>query len=235
MYRQRDIESMKAHGIQFLSGASILATWIFVPKFAQDHGASDFQIGIIFIGYGIAIFISSITFGRMSDILGRRPFLLAGLLASALCFALQGLATDLYTLFVFRALAGFSAGVFPASLVAYVHEAKRKMGRFSSAGALGWGLGVLGAGIVAQVADLKVIAGGVELDISAVLDEHARAAVADVEAGHARAITNAEVAVVHLVKARAVPLAADAERTDIRPTGSGSPCTSKENYYAVRI
>jgi len=148
---------MKSYGIQFLSGASILATWIFVPKFAQEHGASDFQVGLIFTGYGLAIFVSSIIFGRLSDNLGRKPFLLIGLLASAACFTVQGLAIDLYTLFIFRALAGFSAGIFPASLVAYVHEAKKKMGRFSSAGALGWGSGVLMGGVVAQLIDTSSV------------------------------------------------------------------------------
>jgi len=148
---------MKAHGIQFLSTGAILATWLFTPSFAERHGADDFHVGLLFAGYGIAVFSSSIIFGRLSDNQGRKKFLILGLFLSALCFALQGLAPNLPTLFVTRALAGFSSGIFPSSLIAYVHESRKKMGRFSSVGSLGWGMGVLFGGIVAEYLDLASV------------------------------------------------------------------------------
>jgi len=148
---------MRPHWIQFLSSAAILATWVFTPTFAKKHGADDFQVGIIFAGYGLAVFSSSIIFGRLSDNLGRKRFLILGLFLSSLCFALQGLSPNLSVLFLTRAMAGFSAGIFPSSLIAYVHESKRKMGRFSSVGSLGWGSGVLLGGVVAQYFDLPSV------------------------------------------------------------------------------
>jgi len=148
---------MKSHGIQFLSSGAILATWLFTPSFAEKHGADDFHIGLIFAGYGIAVFTSSIIFGRLSDNQGRKKFLVLGLFLSAICFSLQGLSPNLLVLFITRALAGFSSGIFPSSLIAYVHESKKKMGRFSSVGSLGWGSGVLLGGIVAQYLDLASV------------------------------------------------------------------------------
>ncbi len=148
---------MKAHGIQFLSTGAILACWLFTPNFAKNHGAEDFHIGLIFVGYGVAIFVSNLIFGRLSDNHGRKPFLIGGLFLAALFFALQGLSTNLWMLFATRALAGFTAGIFPSALIAYVHEAKKKMGRFSSMGSMGWGAGVLMGGLVAQYLDLESV------------------------------------------------------------------------------
>ena len=157
---------MKSHAIQFLSTGAILATWLFTPSFAEKHGADDFQIGILFLGYGVSIFASFLIFGRLSDNHGRKPFLVGGLFLAALCFTLQGLSFNIYLLFATRAMAGFTAGIFPSSLLAYVHEAQKKMGKFSSAGSLGWGFGVLLGGVVAEYADLRTVyflAGGLFL------------------------------------------------------------------------
>ena len=67
---------------------------------------------------------------------------------------------------------------------------------------------------VAKGADLQVVpAAGVDLHVAAVLDESAGALVSRAHAGLIVAIADAQVAVIHLVVARAVPLAADAQST----------------------
>ena len=48
--------------------------------------------------------------GRMSDRLGRRPFIIGGLLVSGVATAVTGFATDLPTLVVLSVVAGFGAG-----------------------------------------------------------------------------------------------------------------------------
>jgi len=49
--------------IQFLAYAAIMASMIFIPVLAADElNASKFEIGIIFAGYALAVFLSSSEF-----------------------------------------------------------------------------------------------------------------------------------------------------------------------------
>lgn len=130
--------------IQFLTNASIMASTIFIPVLAQNEfNSTKFEIGLIVAAYGIALFFSSYIFGRLSDIHGRRFFIRIGLIASAVLFFLQVFAVNVSSLIIFRVLAGFSAGIFPAALIAYVYESKNMLGKFSSYGSLGWAFGSL--------------------------------------------------------------------------------------------
>ncbi|MGQ9460392.1 MAG: MFS transporter [Candidatus Bathyarchaeaceae archaeon] len=150
---------MKQNVIQFLSNVAVSASYLFVPILAKELGASDIQLGFIGAVYGLAIFGSSYLFGRASDVYDRKFFLHLGLGVSALTFLLQ-VFTDPYFVAPFlanpwllaltRGLAGFSIGIFPAALTAYVYESGNALGRFSSFGALGWAVGNFAAGLVAM-------------------------------------------------------------------------------------
>lgn len=50
---------------------------------------------------------------------------------------------------VARGLAGFSIGIFPSALTAFVYESNNLLGRFNSLGALGWSIGTFVAGLFA--------------------------------------------------------------------------------------
>ncbi len=139
--------------IQFLASASAMMCAVFIPNYAFALGASRAEIGIIGFAYGIAFFISSYIFGRAADIRDRRLFLNIGLLCSAITFFLQIFATSAFTLLLVRALVGFSFGIFMSPLIAYAHEIGGKMGEFSSYGALGWALGGILAGAIAQIGE----------------------------------------------------------------------------------
>ncbi|MCJ7606651.1 MAG: MFS transporter, partial [Thermoplasmata archaeon] len=142
---------MKPQTIQFLSSAGTFGPAVIVPVIlADEYGASNGVIGLVAGSFAAASLLSTYMFGRASDVHGRRLILVIGLLASA--FATLGQAftilTDSLLLFtIVRVLLGFCAGTFPAALLAYAYENKNKMGRFSSWGAAGWGIGSLSVGL----------------------------------------------------------------------------------------
>lgn len=150
---------MKPNTIQLLSNVALSASLLFIPNLAEDLGASKAQLGIIGAVYGLTVFISSYLFGRASDVYSRKFFLRFGLGVSTVTFFLQVLAdpsfitpfwADRWLLALARGLAGFSIGIFPAALTAYVYESGSLLGRFSSFGALGWSVGTFAAGLIAM-------------------------------------------------------------------------------------
>ncbi len=149
---------MKQNAIQFLSNVAISASYLFIPLLAKESGASDIQLGMIGVIYGLTAFISSYIFGRASDVYGRKFFLHLGLGVSTATFLLQVFTDPTFVLpfwsypwllALARGLAGFSIGIFPPSLIAYVYETEDPLGRFSSFGALGWAIGTFSAGLIA--------------------------------------------------------------------------------------
>jgi len=150
---------MKPNVIQLLSNIALSASLLFIPNLAKEHlGASDTQIGLISAVYGVAVFAASYLFGRASDVYNRKFIIRLGLFASAISFFLQVFADPTFVLptwpnpwmlAVARGLAGFSLGIFPPALMAYVYESENVLGKFSSFGALGWSIGTFVAGLLA--------------------------------------------------------------------------------------
>ncbi|UCG44649.1 MAG: MFS transporter [Candidatus Bathyarchaeota archaeon] len=140
---------MKSNLIRFLTFAAIMSSWAYLSIYARSLGISDPEIGLIVAAYSSALFLASFIFGRASDRYGRKPFLIAGLLLSGLVFFLQIFARDLSSLLLTRVLVGFCVGIFPASLIAYVHENQEDLSRFSSFGSMGWTFGLLMSGLIA--------------------------------------------------------------------------------------
>ena len=141
---------MRAPAIWFLSYAANMAVWTFVPILARDElGIDDAPIGIAVFLYSAALFLSSYVFGRASDIHGRRRYILGGLLASTGAMAVHVLLHDVPSLWAVRLATGFAVGIFPAAMVDYIARSSGLLGRFSSWGSLGWGIGALVAGLLA--------------------------------------------------------------------------------------
>ncbi len=140
---------MKPYLIRFLTFAAMMASWTYIPIFAREWMMSDTEIGSVVAFYSLALFLSSFVFGRASDKYGRKLFLMVGLLLSAVAFLLQIFAEAFLALLMIRVLVGFCLGIFPSSLVAYTHEAKKDLSKFSSFGALGWAFGSFIAGSIA--------------------------------------------------------------------------------------
>lgn len=142
---------MKPEAIQLLYSTGLFGPVIIVPVILeQEFGASTTLIGLIAGSFAAAGFVSSYWFGRASDIHGRRAILLVGLFLSGAATLIQAATMIWGGLIAFsavRIVTGFCSGMFPAALLAYAHDAKSKMGRFSSFAAAGWGSGNLMVGM----------------------------------------------------------------------------------------
>jgi len=143
--------------IRFFTFAAIMATWSYVSIFARSLEIPDTEIGFIIAFYSVALFLSSFVFGRASDKYGRKLFLLVGLVLSGVAFFLQIFVQDFLGLLMIRVLVGFCLGMYPSSLVAYVHEKKEDLSKFSSFGSLGWAFGSFVAGSLAVYFSVRSI------------------------------------------------------------------------------
>jgi MFS family permease len=146
---------MKGEWINLLSNAAIFSSLLLIPLFAEELGASPSEIGIIVAAYASATFLSSYIFGRLADVHGRRLFLRLGLVLSAVACVIQIFANTTATLLLVRVMLGFCTGIYPAALLVYAYENRRRMNRFLAYGSGGWGIGTVGAGIIASYLSIR--------------------------------------------------------------------------------
>ncbi|MCW2868810.1 MAG: transporter [Streptomyces oryziradicis] len=126
--------------------------------YQQRLGFSELMITVIFAVYAVGVIAALVLFGQLSDHVGRRPVLLAGLALSALSAVCFLLTHGLPELFAGRALSGLSAGLFTgAGTVAVVELAPPRrrdaavlIATIANLGGLG--SGPLLAGLLAQFA-----------------------------------------------------------------------------------
>jgi MFS family permease len=136
--------------VQMLTNAGGFASSLFVPiLLKQQMGADDYTVGLIVALFGASTFLSQYIFGRAADNRGKRVFLLAGLVISAVAVALQALAQNVAQMALARFLVGFASGIYPPALLAYTYISKQEMGKSVSFGSLGWGVGTFVAGVIA--------------------------------------------------------------------------------------
>ena len=110
----------------------------------KSLGASALQIGLLMSIYSAMQFLFSPVWGGLSDRYGRRPVLLFSLLLSGLCYLGYAYATELWQLFLWRALAGlFSANI--STAMAYIADVSGSKDRSKSMGLIGaaFGLGFM--------------------------------------------------------------------------------------------
>jgi MFS family permease len=105
-----------------------------MPFYALKLGASAETIGAIIASFSVAQLLAAPLWGRVSDHYGRRPSLLAGLLASAAAFAIFGFANAVWLLFLSRIIQGAGGGTTGVAQ-AYVADT---VGPGDRARALGW-------------------------------------------------------------------------------------------------
>ncbi|MET8586074.1 MFS transporter [Streptomyces collinus] len=126
--------------------------------YREEIGFSELVVTVVFAAYAVGVIVALLVAGGFSDVLGRRPLLLAALGLSALsaaCFLAEG---GLPLLFAGRVLSGFSAGVLSGTGTAAVLELapSGKRGRAGLAATAanmgGLGLGPLVSGILAEYA-----------------------------------------------------------------------------------
>ncbi len=148
-------EAIKIYGIQTLTYSAIMLSITYIPRIAEDFHANWFEISLVVGSYNLAYFFSSMIFGRLADIHGRKRFITTGFIFATFTFFIQYLSNDYLSLLLFRTLAGFTVGIFPAAIISLAHDLKFKMGKLSAWGALGWAIGSYLAGLIAVLWNLK--------------------------------------------------------------------------------
>ena len=115
-----------------------------LPYYAEEFGASPFEVTLLIASFSAMQFVAVPIWGRISDRLGRRPFIIAGLFASAVSYLIFGFAESLAALFVSRVAAGAAGGTISVAQ-AYVADTTGPDDRAHGMGMLGAasGLGVL--------------------------------------------------------------------------------------------
>lgn len=151
--------SIRLAAVSLLFSFAVYSSYIFLPLFADDLGASKFQVGLIASAYGTAYFASSFIFGRQSDKHGRLVFIRLGLGLVAVAYVLQIIAQHPVALLAIRAFVGFCLGISSAAIMAYVYEAEGQIGRFASFGSLGWLCGCVAAAAIRNYYALFAVSG----------------------------------------------------------------------------
>ena len=117
------------------------------PFFAKELGANAFELGLMVALFSLAQVIAAPFWGRLSDKVGRKPVLIAGLVGYALSFFMLIWSPNLQILMVARVIGGLlSASAFPSAqayLVDLTSAEKRGFGMANLAAAsnLGFLLG----------------------------------------------------------------------------------------------
>jgi MFS family permease len=132
------------------------------PIYERTIGFSGLVVTVVFAAYAAGVIAALLLLGRLSDEVGRRPVLLAGLGLSAASAVLFLAAGDLAALLAGRVLSGLSAGIFTGTATAALldlapsGDAGRATLVATAANMGGLGCGPLLAGLLAQYAPLPV-------------------------------------------------------------------------------
>ncbi|ART62646.1 MFS transporter [Kushneria marisflavi] len=133
--------------------AFLAASGVPTPLYQLYQSSWDFStsmLTLVFASYLFALLLTLLFTGALSDYLGRRPVIAAGLvieLASMGCFLM---ASDLGWLFAARILQGMATGVVTSALSAALMDSDHQRGPVmaSVAPMIGMGLGALGASVL---------------------------------------------------------------------------------------
>jgi len=113
-----------------------------LPFYATEFGADALMVGLLVSAFSIAQLLSAPFWGSVSDVRGRRPAILAGLIVSAVAYVIFAYAGSLAVLLLSRLVQGFGGGTIGV-VQAYVadvsepHERAKGLGWLSAATSLG--------------------------------------------------------------------------------------------------
>lgn len=131
-------------GINFVDMVGFAIILPLLPFYTLKLQGSPLLVGAITSAFSLAQIVTAPFWGRISDRYGRRPALLAGLLASAAAYVVFGLATSVTVLLISRLVQGAGGGTTGVAQ-AYVADTVAPAGR---ARALGWLSAATSAGVM---------------------------------------------------------------------------------------
>lgn len=146
----------------FMNLIDVSITNVALPQIQADTGATATQLEWIAAIYVLALAIGLLPNGRFGDVYGRKRLFVIGLVGFTLASLACGLAPDVSTLIVARAIKGFAAAMMVPQVLAIVHvifppeEKSRVFGLFGAVSSLAVVAGPIigGALISADIAGL---------------------------------------------------------------------------------
>jgi DHA1 family multidrug resistance protein-like MFS transporter len=111
-----------------------------MPFYVERLGAGGTELGLLVASYAVMRLICGPIWGSLSDRIGRKPVLMIGVFGYGITMILFGLATQLWMLFIFRALSGILSSATSPTTMAYIGDSTPEQER-------GQGMGILGAAV----------------------------------------------------------------------------------------
>jgi EmrB/QacA subfamily drug resistance transporter len=129
-----------------------------LPVFQHDLHASETGVTWLLTGFLLSASVGTAIIGKMGDLYGKRPMLVATLLVLSVGTALAGLANSLAVLIVARVIQGVAGGIFPLSFSIVRDEfpadkVPGSIGLMSAVLGIGGGFGLVVGGIIDEHLD----------------------------------------------------------------------------------
>jgi MFS family permease len=120
--------------------------------YAREWGFSPITTTVVFGVYAVAVLVSLLTLGRLSDHVGRRPVLLVAVIAQALTMLLFATASGVPELLTARVLQGVATGAAAGAVGAAMLDLDRARGTLANAISppLGTAVGAIGSSLLVQ-------------------------------------------------------------------------------------
>ena len=136
--------------LMFLGVAALVG---FLPLYARGRGLDDGQIGVILGAQLVTAMAGKPITGRISDLVGRKPMIIAGLLLCAITLPAIVSVAKFWHLFALSALFGLGMAIVTPSTTALVADLCRHRNYGSALGAFGtiWDVGEAGGPIIAGI------------------------------------------------------------------------------------
>lgn len=128
------------------------------PIYHRELGLGSLMVTVVFATYAVGVLAALMLFGRLSDLVGRKPVLLPGLALAAASSLVFLVPNSVPALLVGRLLSGLSAGIFTGVATATIVDLAPADGRARAAlvaaavNMLGLGAGPVLAGALAEYA-----------------------------------------------------------------------------------
>ncbi len=107
-----------------------------LPNYLTSLGGADYK-GLIISLFAITAAISRPFSGKLADLVGRKPIMIFGAAASAICGAMYPFVTGLMGFFILRLLHGLATGFKPTGDTAYLADIVNSKNRGEALGILG--------------------------------------------------------------------------------------------------